>query len=128
MRIRHRLIRLERITRSRAFPPTEVSCDRPLSEDEEADRTGEFLWLTACWERHAQQLARDPQTADKAAAYRAWDLAAKAARAGGRPAYHVGLRTEAMAVWLWFNAEQEAAFSQEFPLHALEQAERAGAM
>ena len=99
MRIRQRLIRLERITRNRTVPPTGVSSERPLSEDEEADRTGVFLWLTADWERHAQQLARDPLTADKAAAYRAWDLAAKAARAAGHTAYHVGLRTEAMAVW-----------------------------
>jgi hypothetical protein len=99
MRIHSRLIRLERVARERAAPrPDHLVA--PLTDEEEADRTGEFLWLTADWDGHSRLLARDPRTADKAAVFRAWDLAAKAARAAGHTGYHAGLRPVAMAIWL----------------------------
>jgi hypothetical protein len=98
MRIRHRLVRLERT--ARGLGPIAESPERPLTDDEEADLTGEHLWLTPDWELHSRMLARNPRTADKAPAYAAWHLAAKAARAAGHTTYHVDLRPEAMAVWL----------------------------
>jgi hypothetical protein len=98
MRINHRLVRLERT--ARRLRPIEESPERPRTDDEEADLTGEHLWLTPDLDLHSRLLARNPLTADKAPAYRAWHLAAMAARAAGHTGYHVGLRAEAMAVWL----------------------------
>jgi hypothetical protein len=56
--------------------------------------------LALDWERHSCLLAKNPPTADKDPADRARDLASKAARAAGHTAYRVGLRPQAMAVWL----------------------------
>ena len=99
MRIHSRLIRLERVARERTAPgPDHLVA--PLTDDEEADRTGGFLWLTTDWDGHNRLLARNPRTADNATAFRAWDLAAKEARAAGHTAYYAGLRTQAMAIWL----------------------------
>jgi hypothetical protein len=98
MTIRSRLIRLERAAGPRAAPATDAF--KPQSDEEAADRTGAFLWLTPDWSGLIQKLAKNPLTADKAAMFRAWDISAKAARAAGHTGYHAGLRPQAMAVWL----------------------------
>jgi hypothetical protein len=104
MSIRTRLVRLER-----AFPDTgpqhaDNDVDTP-TDAREADRTGKFLWLTPDWDGRCQVLTRNPMTTDKAAAFRAWDRAAKAARAAGQTAYHAGLAPYALAVWRTMQAD-----------------------
>jgi hypothetical protein len=70
MTIRHRLVRLEKT--ARIFEPIVEASERPLTDEEEADLTGEHLWLTPDWELHSRLLAQNPLTVDKAPAYRAW--------------------------------------------------------
>jgi hypothetical protein len=56
--------------------------------------------LTPDWDGHCQVLTRNPSTAQKAVAFRRWDLTSKAAWTAGQTAYYAGLRAQAMAVWL----------------------------
>jgi hypothetical protein len=98
MSIRSRLTRLERALPNHG--PQRGDIAEPVTDEQQADRTGEFLWLTPDWERHIRWLARDPRKSGKAAAFRAWDLSVKAAWAAGHAAYHAGLRAQALAVWL----------------------------
>jgi hypothetical protein len=89
---------LERTVHDRVPAPVDTDAE-PITDNQEADRIGEFLWMTADWDGHSRLLARDPRTADKAALFRARVLVAKAARAAGHTACHAGLWTQAMAVW-----------------------------
>jgi hypothetical protein len=102
MRIRNRLARLERIFLDEA-PVAEEYSETPRSDEEEADRTGEFLWVGfAIDKRYPSRWGRSPSNT---AAQRAWDEAAEAAWVAGHREYHVGLRPFAMAVWLELKPE-----------------------
>jgi hypothetical protein len=100
MTLRNRLRRREWTADNRGFQTAVESPARELPDGEEAGVTGENLWLTPDWERRSRCLARNPLMADKAVAYRNWDLASKASRTAGHSVYHAGLRPQAMAVWL----------------------------
>jgi hypothetical protein len=103
MRIRSRLVLLERTTRERVIRAPKP---KPLpTDDQEADLMGILLWMTPDGVPHNRGLATDPQKADEVAAFRAWDLALRAARAEGHDDYHVGMRAQAMAVWIAMKPE-----------------------
>jgi hypothetical protein len=98
MRIRNRLIRLERISCLYEAPEASMDLDPPLSDEEEADRTGEFLW--AGFDLDKRYPPRWGLLQSPSAAQRAWHEVAEAAWAADIREYHVGLRPFALAVWL----------------------------
>jgi hypothetical protein len=95
--LRSRLGRLERVLGDRGVHES-IALAEPLSDDEEADRIGEFLWFGfAIVKRHKRPRPGSPS---RSPAQRAWDEAAEEAWAYGHREYHVGLRPFAVAVWL----------------------------
>jgi hypothetical protein len=102
MRNRTRLARLERATQELA-PAPGVHEEPTLTDEEEADRTGQFLWAGfEIDKRYAQRWGRSPSPS---APMRAWEAAAEAAWAAGHREYHTRLRGSAMAVWLELKPE-----------------------
>jgi hypothetical protein len=100
MGLAQRLKRLEKIAERLKQPDVDVS-EKVLSDDEEADNTGKFLWAGGtggCHSRYPSSNTKtDLHTCDE---YCEWGKAAEAARAAGHTEYHVGLRPIAMAIWL----------------------------
>ena len=93
--LRSRLGRLERVLAYSGVSES-IASSELLSDEEEADRTGEFLWVGfAINKRHQRPRGHLPSPS---AAQRAWDQEAEAAWAGGHREYYVGLRPFAMAV------------------------------
>jgi hypothetical protein len=103
MRISSRLARLERAARARVVRT--AASKAPMTVEQEADLMGVLLWMMPDCERHDRGLATDPHMHEKAAAFRAWDVVLEAARAAGHEDYHVGMRPEAMAVWIAMKPE-----------------------
>jgi hypothetical protein len=95
--LRGRLVRLERVFGDSGVSRSIVSAVR-LSDEEEADRSGEFLWAGFAIDKQYRQPCG--RSSSLSATRRAWDEAAEAAWAGGHRDYHVGLRPFAMAVCL----------------------------
>jgi hypothetical protein len=96
MRIRSRLLRLERTVRDRA--PDPVVPDEPiLTDEEEAERTGKFLWCGFAIDRRFPRPWRPPPCNPLLGA---WHKAAEAAWSAGHREYQTGMRDVSMAVWL----------------------------
>jgi hypothetical protein len=98
VRLRSRLLLLERAVSDRAPPPP---ADEPVfTDEEEADRTGEFLWIGLAIGKRYPRPGGRVRSAGGTPALRVWNEAAEAARNAGHRKYHVGLRPFALAVWL----------------------------
>jgi hypothetical protein len=98
MRLRSRLLRLERTVRDRA--PVPVVPDEPtLSDEEKVDRTDKFLWSGFDIDKRYPR-PRGPMPPPYDPLLRAWHDASEAAWQAGHREYHAGLRPFAMAVWL----------------------------
>jgi hypothetical protein len=100
--LRTRLGRLERVPGDPGVHESIVPAG-PLSDDEEADRIGEFLWFGIAIDKRHQRLR--PGSPSRSPAQRAWDEAAEEAWAAGHREYHVSIRPYAMAVWLEWKSD-----------------------
>jgi hypothetical protein len=89
--IKQRLEKLE--AKLGRVAPTNMP-ERTLTDEEEADQMGAFLWF-----------AVDSGKGAPNSILRAWHEAAESARQQGHTEYHVGLRPQAMAYWLHVKPE-----------------------
>ena len=95
MNMRARLMRLEADAAGRggAGDGQTQAPERELSDEEEADSVGQYLW----WSRGPRFLSRSPDTSGR---FAEWDRAATETRAEGHTEYRIGLRPLAMTIWL----------------------------
>jgi hypothetical protein len=98
MRLRHRLVRLERTIRG-TVPAPDAAPEEPRTDEEEADRVGEFLWAGLALDKQYPPRWGTGRALSGTEPLRAWRDAAEAAWAAGHRQYHTGLRPVALGVW-----------------------------